>query len=77
MSEDSPIYYRIMKSKTEGLIAVCMQWFDEYDCDQSRLVNDKKYESEDEAKTAIKVMYYDAAEILGLSFKTVLFKGDN
>jgi hypothetical protein len=45
---DAP-YYRIMVGQDGLLVAVCLQWFDEPNYDQSRFVSEKHYEREVEA----------------------------
>jgi hypothetical protein len=56
--EDNDVYYKIYKTPRldDKLTIICMQWFDEYDYDQSRFFNDKdgnllKFYSEEEAIT--------------------------
>jgi hypothetical protein len=42
---DNDVYWRPYITN-DGVVAVCMQWFDEYDYDSSRYYNDKKYKTE-------------------------------
>lgn len=51
MEERNEIYYRLFYRESENKVVVaCMQWFDEYDYDQSKFITDKKFESEEVAQ---------------------------
>lgn len=51
MEERNAIYYRLYYRESENkIVVVCMQWFDEYDYDQSKFISDKKFESEEVAQ---------------------------
>jgi hypothetical protein len=42
----SPVYYRVFKKTNGKLTVVTMQWFDELDCNKSRFVTSKKFDTE-------------------------------
>lgn len=46
---DSPVYYRIIAPRGRPLSVAQMQNFDEWDCDQERFLNRKRYETRAEA----------------------------
>lgn len=46
-------YYRLFVNRDDEPCVVCMQWFDEYDYDQTRFINGKKYETEEQAENAL------------------------
>lgn len=48
---DAP-YYRLYRAADGKIKAVCMQWFDEGDYDESRFFTDTKYDTEEEALAA-------------------------
>ena len=40
--EDNDVYYRIIRTNDDALLTICcMQWFDEYDYDETRFLCDK------------------------------------
>jgi carbamoylphosphate synthase large subunit len=47
LEERNEVYYRLMYDEDANRIVVCcMQWFDEYDYDQSKFITDKKFKDE-------------------------------
>jgi len=44
------VYYRVLRGSDDIPIVACMQWFDEYDYDQSRFFTEKKFEHERDAE---------------------------
>lgn len=51
MEERNKVYYRLFYREFENKVVVaCMQWFDEYDYDQSKFITDKKFKDESVAQ---------------------------
>lgn len=47
MEERNKVYYRLLYRESENKVVVaCMQWFDEFDYDQSKFITDKKFDDE-------------------------------
>jgi hypothetical protein len=56
---DNDVYYRLFKCKDGYIRAVTMQWFDEYDYDQDRFIDDRHYSSEEEALGSLVKRFFD------------------
>jgi len=50
------IYYRLYRISSGEIEIVCMQWFDEFDYDETQFLTDEKFETEEEA--ALKLAWY-------------------
>lgn len=47
------VYYRLYVDSHDEPCVVCMQWFDEFDYDKKRFINETKYETEEQAESAL------------------------
>jgi hypothetical protein len=50
---ENPVYYRLFLGDNDEPVVITMQWFDEYDYDQSRFLNEERYAFEQEAEQAL------------------------
>jgi hypothetical protein len=59
--DDNDLYWRLYVNSDNIARVVCMQWFDEFDYDQSRFINKECYTSQEQAEHALDLIKAVAA----------------
>lgn len=61
---DNSVYYRLFLGHNDEPVVVTMQWFDEYDYDQDRFLNEERYDTEKEAEQKLALIKLKAGQPL-------------
>lgn len=56
MEKDNEVYYRIYLGKSDEIVIVCLQRFDEHDYNQSRFLSEQRFISEEIANEFIRTI---------------------